>query len=99
MGREWPRNRHFSTEIPEFRRKARLYNSFKFLHLRKKRRLSKRCSETRYILHEMGLKAPADTSEFVPFLALDHLHRFIFVAPLYFRLVHWFDPQVLTRSP
>ena len=53
----------------------------------------------RYILHEMGLKAPADTSEFVPFLALDHLHRFIFVAPLFFRLVHWFDPQILARSP
>jgi phosphatidate cytidylyltransferase len=49
----------------------------------------------RYILHDLGLKAPADTSEFVPFLALDHLHRLIFVAPLFFRLVHWFDPQIL----
>jgi len=48
----------------------------------------------RYILHDLGLKAPVEHSEFVPYLALAHLNRLIFAAPLFFRLVHWFDPAV-----
>jgi phosphatidate cytidylyltransferase len=49
-----------------------------------------------YILRDLGLKPPADT--FVPYAALGPLHRLIFVAPLFFRLVHWFVPDVLQRA-
>jgi phosphatidate cytidylyltransferase len=52
----------------------------------------------RSILRDLGLKAPAETSAYVPYLALTHLHRLIFVAPLFFRLVHWFDPHVLAKA-
>jgi phosphatidate cytidylyltransferase len=45
----------------------------------------------RYVLHDLSLKAQAPSgSELVPYLALEHLNRFIFVAPLFLRLVHWF---------
>jgi predicted CDP-diglyceride synthetase/phosphatidate cytidylyltransferase len=46
----------------------------------------------RYVLRDLGLKAPLEGSEFIPYLALGHLNRLIFVAPLFVRLVHWFDP-------
>jgi phosphatidate cytidylyltransferase len=46
----------------------------------------------RYILHDLGLKTAGEGSEVIPYLALGHLHRLIFVAPLFLRLVHWFDP-------
>jgi predicted CDP-diglyceride synthetase/phosphatidate cytidylyltransferase len=48
----------------------------------------------RYILHDLGLKAPVEGSDVIPYLALGHLHRLIFVAPLFLRLVHWFDPAL-----
>jgi len=46
-----------------------------------------------YILRDLGLKPPA--GDYVPFVALGHLHRLIFVAPLFFRVVHWFVPNLL----
>jgi phosphatidate cytidylyltransferase len=52
----------------------------------------------RYVLRDLGLKGPAEGSDVIPYLALDHLNRLIFVAPLFFRLVHWFDPRVLARA-
>jgi phosphatidate cytidylyltransferase len=48
----------------------------------------------RYILHDLGLKAPVEGSDVIPYLALGHLHRLIFGAPLFLRLVHWFDPAL-----
>ncbi len=45
----------------------------------------------RYILRDLGLKVPLEGTDFIPYLALGHLNRLIFVAPLFFRLVHWFD--------
>jgi phosphatidate cytidylyltransferase len=51
----------------------------------------------RYVLQDLGLKTPANA--YVPHLALGHLHRLIFVAPLFFRLVHWLDPNVLQPPP
>jgi phosphatidate cytidylyltransferase len=53
----------------------------------------------RYILRDLGLKSPEGTAAEVPFLTLNHLNRLIFVAPLFFRIVHWFDPEVLTSFP
>jgi phosphatidate cytidylyltransferase len=49
----------------------------------------------RYILRDLGLRPPAETAGLVPYLALGHLNRLIFVAPLFFRLIHWFNPGVL----
>jgi phosphatidate cytidylyltransferase len=49
-----------------------------------------------YILRDLGLKPPSDG--FVPYFALGHLHRLIFVAPLLFRLIHLFFPEVLQRG-
>lgn len=49
----------------------------------------------RYVLTDLGLKSQAEESQYAPFRALGHLNRLIFVAPLFFRLVHFFDPQVL----
>jgi predicted CDP-diglyceride synthetase/phosphatidate cytidylyltransferase len=48
-----------------------------------------------YILHDLGLKTSGEGPGYVPSLALGHLHRLIFVAPIFFRLLHWFDPLVL----
>jgi phosphatidate cytidylyltransferase len=42
----------------------------------------------RYVLRDLGLKAPTERTEHVPYLALGHLNRLIFVAPLFFRLIH-----------
>jgi phosphatidate cytidylyltransferase len=52
----------------------------------------------RYILRDLGLKPPTEGDGLVQYLALGHLHRLIFVAPLFFRLIHWFDPDVLVRG-
>jgi phosphatidate cytidylyltransferase len=52
----------------------------------------------RYILRDLGLKSPEGTAAEVPYLTLNHLNRLIFVAPLFFRMVHWFDPGVLAAS-
>src|SRR5262249_42887697 len=49
----------------------------------------------RYILRDLGLRPPTETAGLVPYLALGHLNRLIFVAPLFFRLIHWFNPNVL----
>jgi phosphatidate cytidylyltransferase len=46
-----------------------------------------------YILRDLGLKPSA--TNYVPLFALGHVHRLIFVAPLFFRLVHWFEPKLL----
>lgn len=46
----------------------------------------------RYILRDLGLKGSLETGDLLPYLALGHLHRLIFVAPLFLRVVHWFDP-------
>lgn len=43
----------------------------------------------RYILHDLGLKGSADGPYSIPYLALGHINRLIFVAPLFFRLVHY----------
>jgi phosphatidate cytidylyltransferase len=51
----------------------------------------------RYILRDLGLKAPAEGTTFVPFLALAYLYRLIFVAPLFLRLVHWFEWDLFQR--
>jgi phosphatidate cytidylyltransferase len=48
----------------------------------------------RYILRDLGLKGPVEGSDAIPYLALGHLNRLIFVAPLFVRLVHWFDPHL-----
>jgi phosphatidate cytidylyltransferase len=52
----------------------------------------------RYILRDLGLKSPEGTPAIVPYLTFNHLNRLIFVAPLFFRMVHWFDPDVLASS-
>jgi phosphatidate cytidylyltransferase len=52
----------------------------------------------RYIMRDLGLKPLADGGDYAPYLALGHLNRLIFAAPLFFRLVHWFDPGVIQRS-
>jgi phosphatidate cytidylyltransferase len=49
----------------------------------------------RYILRDLGLKPLAEGTDFIPYLALGHLNRLIFVAPLFFRLVHWFDSDLM----
>jgi phosphatidate cytidylyltransferase len=46
-----------------------------------------------YILSDLDLKLPADRP--LPYLALGHVYRLIFVAPFFFRVVHWFYPEVL----
>lgn len=51
----------------------------------------------RYIMRDLGLKPLPDSGDHAPYLALGHLYRLIFVAPLFFRLVHWFDPNVVQR--
>jgi phosphatidate cytidylyltransferase len=44
----------------------------------------------RYILRDLGLKVRLESpAGFAPYVALGHLHRLIFVAPLFFRLVHY----------
>jgi phosphatidate cytidylyltransferase len=53
----------------------------------------------RYILRDLGLKEAAERPEFLPYLTLGHLNRLIFVAPLFFRLVHWFDTELFPRPP
>lgn len=53
----------------------------------------------RYILRDLGLRPAAESQVLLPQLALSHLNRLIFVAPLFFRLIHWFDPKVLGTSP
>jgi CDP-diglyceride synthetase len=45
----------------------------------------------RYILHDLGLTQQADGAEYVPYRALGHLNRLIFVAPLFFRLVRYVE--------
>jgi phosphatidate cytidylyltransferase len=52
----------------------------------------------RYILRDLGLHAGETASVYVPYLALGQLNRLIFVAPLFFRLIHWFDPNILASS-
>lgn len=52
----------------------------------------------RYIMRDLGLKS-LDDGDYAPYLALGHLNRLIFVAPLFYRLVHWFDPSVIQRAP
>jgi phosphatidate cytidylyltransferase len=49
----------------------------------------------RYILRDLGLKPLAEGTDFIPYLALGHLNRLIFVAPLFFRVVHWFDRDLM----
>jgi phosphatidate cytidylyltransferase len=49
----------------------------------------------RYIHRDLGLRPASEAPSLVPYLALSHLNRLIFVAPLFFRLIHWFDPHVL----
>jgi phosphatidate cytidylyltransferase len=46
----------------------------------------------RYILRDLGLQAQEEGRDVVPYLALNHLNRLIFVAPVFFRLVHLFYP-------
>jgi phosphatidate cytidylyltransferase len=41
----------------------------------------------RFILRDLGLKTHEEGTALVPYLALNHLNRLIFVAPLFFRLV------------
>jgi phosphatidate cytidylyltransferase len=52
----------------------------------------------RYIMHDLGLKPLDAGGDYAPYLALGHLNRLIFAAPLFFRLVHWFDPSIIQRS-
>lgn len=52
----------------------------------------------RYIMRDLGLKPLEDNGDYAPYLALGHLNRLIFVAPLFFRMVHWFDPSVIQRA-
>jgi phosphatidate cytidylyltransferase len=52
----------------------------------------------RYILRDLGLRPPEGTAAVVPYLTLNHVNRLIFVAPLFFRMVHWFYPGVLASS-
>jgi phosphatidate cytidylyltransferase len=53
----------------------------------------------RYIWRDLGLKAQEEGTPVVPYLALNHLNRLIFVAPLFFRLVHFVDPELWSSSP
>src|SRR5262249_52656173 len=41
----------------------------------------------RYILRDLGLKVHEEGTTVIAYLALHHLNRLVFVAPLYFRLV------------
>lgn len=52
----------------------------------------------RYIMRDLGLESLQDRADYVPYLALGHLNRLIFAAPLFFRLVHWFDPGIIQRT-
>ncbi len=52
----------------------------------------------RYLLHDLALKGHDEGSQWIKDLALGHLYRLLFVAPLFFRVVHFFDPAVL-RPP
>jgi phosphatidate cytidylyltransferase len=52
----------------------------------------------RYILRDLGLKTPAEGTDLIPYMVLGHLHRLIFVAPLFLRLVHWFDPGLFVSG-
>jgi phosphatidate cytidylyltransferase len=52
----------------------------------------------RYILSDLGLPTEETAGTYVPYLALGHLHRLIFVAPLFFRLIHWYDPHILVSG-
>ncbi len=53
----------------------------------------------RYIERDLGAAPEFEGGDFSPSLALEHLHRLLFVAPLFFRLVHWFIPNVLGPTP
>jgi phosphatidate cytidylyltransferase len=52
----------------------------------------------RYMLRDLGLKTADEALPVVPSLTLDHLYRLLFVAPLFFRLVHLFQPDILLGS-
>jgi phosphatidate cytidylyltransferase len=49
----------------------------------------------RYIERDFGVKPQYEGVDFSPSLTLDHLHRLLFTAPLFFRLLHWFLPELL----
>jgi phosphatidate cytidylyltransferase len=49
----------------------------------------------RYIERDFGVKPEYEGLDFSPSLTLDHLHRLLFTAPLFFRLLHWFLPELL----
>jgi phosphatidate cytidylyltransferase len=49
----------------------------------------------RYIERDLGATSEYEGGDFAPTVALEQLHRLLFVAPLFFRLVHWFILKVL----
>ncbi len=52
----------------------------------------------RYILHDFGLKEPEARTLVVPYRALEHFQRLVFVAPFFFRLVHLVHPDLWTAA-